>query len=96
MAGYTGVKNTLKDCWRKSGMTLTASFCSDLYDQENADSDTPLVIEGTPTGYNYIYPYHGKAADASATPVSLATSLGWSGDVWDLTGTELALKNISE
>ncbi len=94
--GFTGVKNTLKDCWRKSGMTLTANFCSDLYDQENADSTTPLVISGTPSGFDYIYPYHGKAAGSSATPVSLAASLGWDGSVWDLTGTELVLKTVSE
>lgn len=40
--------------------------------------------------YTYIYPYHGKAAETTAT--SLAQSLGWSTDVWDLSGSEPKLK----
>lgn len=92
IVGYTGTKNTLKNCWRKSTATLTAKYCSELYDQEDADATTPLVINVVPSMYTYIYPYHGKAAETTATASSLAQSLGWSTDVWDLSGSEPKLK----
>ncbi len=92
IAVYTGTKNTLKNCWRKSTATLTAKYCSELYDQEDADATTPLVINVVPSMYTYIYPYHGKAAETTATASSLAQSLGWSTDVWDLSGSEPKLK----
>lgn len=92
IVGYTGTKNTLKNCWRKSTATLTAKYCSELYDQEDADATTPLVINAVPSMYTYIYPYHGKAAETTATTSSLAQSLGWSTDVWDLSGSEPKLK----
>lgn len=92
IVGYTGTKNTLKNCWRKSTVTLTAKYCSELYDQEDADATTPLVINAVPSMYTYIYPYHGKAAETTATASSLALSLGWSNDVWDLSGSEPKLK----
>lgn len=92
IVGYTGTKNILKNCWRKSTATLTAKYCSEVYDQEDAEATTPLVINAVPSMYTYIYPYHGKAAEASATASSLAQSLGWSADVWDLSGSEPKLK----
>lgn len=92
IVGYTGTKNTLKNCWRKPTATLTAKYCSEVYDQEDADATTPLVINAVPPKYTYIYPYHGKAAEASATASSLAQSLGWSADVWDFSGSEPKLK----
>lgn len=92
IVGYTGTKNTLKNCWRKSTATLTAKYCSELYDQEDADSTTPLVINAVPSMYTYIYPYHGKAAETIALASSLAQSLGWSADIWDLSGSEPKLK----
>lgn len=92
IAGYTGTKNTLKNCWRKSTATLTAKYCSELYDQEDADATTPLVINAVPSMYTYIYPYHGKAAETTVTASSLAQSLGWSTGVWDLSGSEPKLK----
>ena len=92
IVGYTGTKNTLKNCWRKSTATLTAKYCSEVYDQEDADATTPLVINAVPSTYTYIYPYHGKAAEASATASSLAQSLGWSTDIWDFSGSEPKLK----
>lgn len=92
IVGYTGTKNTLKNCWRKSTATLTAKYCSELYDQEDADATTPLVINAVPSKYTYIYPYHGKAAEASATATSLAQSLGWNADIWDFSGSEPKLK----
>lgn len=92
IVGYTGTKNALKNCWRKPTATLTAKYCSEVYDQEDADATTPLVINAVPSKYTYIYPYHGKAAEASATATSLAQSLGWSADVWDLSGPEPKLK----
>lgn len=92
IVGYTGTKNTLKNCWRKSTATLTAKYCSELYDQEDADATTPLVINAVPSMYTYIYPYHGKSAETTASASSLAQSLGWSTDVWDLSGSEPKLK----
>lgn len=92
IVGYTGTKNTLKNCWRKPTATLTAKYCSEVYDQEDADATTPLVINAVSSKYTYIYPYHGKAAEASATASSLAQSLGWSADVWNLSGPEPKLK----
>lgn len=92
IVGYTGTKNTLKNCWRKSTATLTAKYCSELYDQEDADATTPLMINAVPSMYTYIYPYHGKAAETTAPASSLAQSLGWSTDVWDLSGSEPKLK----
>lgn len=92
IVGYTGTKNTLKNCWRKPTATLTAKYCSAVYDQEDADAATPLVINAVPSTYTYIYPYHGKAAEASASATSLAQSLGWSADVWNLSGPEPKLK----
>lgn len=92
IVGYTGTKNTLKNCWRKSTATLTAKYCSEVYDQEDADATTPLVVAPVPSTYTYIYPYHGKAAEASATASSLAQSLGWNADIWDFSGSEPKLK----
>ena len=92
IVGYTGTKNTLKSCWRKSTATLTAKYCSEVYDQEDADATTPLVINAVPPKYTNIYPYHGKAAEASATASSLAQSLGWNADIWDFSGSEPKLK----
>ena len=92
IVGYTGTKNTLKNCWRKPTATLTAKYCSEVYDQEDADATTPLVINAVPSKYTYIYPYHGKAAEASATATSLAQSLGWNASIWDLSGAEPKLK----
>ena len=92
IVGYTGTKNTLKNCWRKPTATLTAKYCSEVYDQEDADATTPLVINAVPPKYTNIYPYHGKAAEASATATSLAQSLGWNADIWDFSGSEPKLK----
>lgn len=93
IVGYTGTKNTLKNCWRKPTATLTAKYCSEVYDQEDADATTtPLVINAVPSMYTYIYPYHGKAAETTASASSLAQSLGWSTDVWALSGSEPKLK----
>ena len=93
VVGFTATKNVLKYCLRKSGMKLTAEFYSNIYDQENAGPSNPLVISEPSVSADYIvYPYHGKAAEASATASSLAQSLGWSTDVWDLSGSEPKLK----
>ena len=93
VVGFTATKNVLKDCVRKSGMKLTAEFYSNIYDQENAGPSAPLVISEPSTSADYIiYPYHGKAATASASATSLAQSLGWSADIWDFSGSEPKLK----
>ena len=90
--GFTSLTNTLEDCLRKSGFSLKANYCSGLYDQENAGPSSPLVITGTPEGYNYIYPYHGKAATAGTTASGAAQSLGWDASVWDFSKAVPSLK----
>ena len=93
VVGFTATKNVLKDCLRKSGMKLTAEFYSNIYDQENAGPSNPLVISEPSVSADYIvYPYHGKAAEASATASGLAQSLGWNADIWDFSGSEPKLK----
>ena len=93
VVGFTATKNVLKDCLRKIGMKLTANFYNNVYNQDNAGPSAPLVILEPSTSEDYIiYPYHGKAAEASATASSLAQSLGWSTDIWDLSGSEPKLK----
>ncbi len=91
VVGYTCIRNTLKDCRRKRGMTLTAAYCSELYDQENADSSVPLVTATPPDGYNYIYPYHGREAEADASASEVAKALNWDESVWDLSGATPSL-----
>ena len=98
IVGFTGTRNTLRNCYRNPTTTLTANYCSDVYDQQNADDSMPLSITNT-SGYTYIYPYHGMAAQPSSSPDAsypsaseTARSLGWSTDVWVLSGSEPYLK----
>lgn len=92
IVGFTGTKNTLKNCWRKPSATLAANYGSEVYDQEDADESNPLAINPVPAKYTYIYPYHGKAAAAGATASDVARTVGWDESVWNLSGTEPALK----
>lgn len=92
IVGFTSVKNILRNCWRKAGMTLTANYCSEVYDQDDTDGSTLLKVNPVPAEYTYIFPYHGKAAAAGATASDIARSLGWDSAVWDLTSSMPALK----
>lgn len=90
IVAYTYIRNTLQNCWRKPGMNYTPSYVQcDFVDQENVSPTAPLT---TGTAEKYCYPYHGKAAAASATVSALASSLGWDSSIWTLTGNEPVLK----
>ena len=89
VVGSTAIKNYLADCFRKPGMTFINCPANaekggyGLFDQENASPTTPMV-KGSGT---YNYAYNGKAAQAGVTISSVAKSLGWSEEIWDLSGS---------
>lgn len=90
--GFTAIRNTLADCFRKHDMTLTANYCSDLYNQENADDVSPLMTDAV-VGYTYNYPYHGSTDEPDITSSDLAQhKLDWDPEVWNFTGSEPTLK----
>ena len=86
--GSTALKNYLVDCFRKADLQLINCVGNvtaggyELFDQENANPETPMV-RGTGT---YNCAYNGKAASLGASITSLAQSLGWSADIWDFSG----------
>lgn len=79
----TAATLTSKNCIRKSSLTIntaaTSNIISDCEDEESVAGAANKA-------------YHGKAAAEDATLSSVATSLGWSADVWDLTGDVPTLK----
>ncbi len=92
VVGYTYIKNTLKNCYRKASINYTPTYTEAAIpatDQDVVDADHPLTTGIAPT---YCYPWHGTKAGASATVTSLATSLGWDGNIWNLSGNEPSLK----
>ena len=92
--GGTAVKNYLVDCIRKPDLTFidcpknTELGTYLMFDQENANPDTPMV-KGAGT---YAFAYHGKAAGAGKTLCQVAQDLGWSTEVWDFSGTTPKIK----
>lgn len=93
--GSTAQKNTLKNCWRKADLVYNdcagnVAKGTDYVptDQDDANADNPLVW-GTGT---YSCGYHGKAAGASETLSQVAQRIGWSAEVWDLSGDTPKLK----
>lgn len=85
IVGYTALMNYLTDCYRKADIVFTECPAALEYniphDQENSTPSNPLVETWNGT---YNFPYHGKAAPANATLSSVASSLGWDVNVWDL------------
>ena len=65
-----------------------------VYDQENSTKDKPLVYyDGAAEAPATCQaPYHGKAAAAGKTAAQVATDLGFSTTVWDLSGEVPVLK----
>lgn len=66
-------------------------------DQDNSSPALSLFTgtvadENCPYAYKYAYPYHGKAASSSATVSSIAKTLKWDENVWDLSGALPVLK----
>lgn len=87
----SNVYNTLTDNYRRPDMDFNdASDVSPLlFDSPNVSASAPLKDALKVT---YYYPYHGLAAPAGATISSVAKSLGWPEDVWDLSGAQPKLK----
>lgn len=94
IVGSSRNKQTLTDCVRRSDMNLNCKVTTDtetfnitLMDHNNADSTNRLPYSGpADTAYDYLYPYHGKAAAAGETVSDVAKRLGWDETIWDLSG----------
>ena len=79
--GVSNIKNTLTDNYRRPDMIYKdGSRDYVLCDMENTSPSSPLLFDAS---INF-YAYHGKAAAEGSTVSSVAKSLGWSEDVWDL------------
>lgn len=91
VAGYTYIKNTLKDCWRKGDMTFSSFEGNTLIDQSNVSASSPLAKQGSDANTN-CYAFHAKAAATGNTITNLAVLLGWDTAVWNLSGSEPSLK----
>ncbi len=88
--GVSNVVNTLTDNYRRADMEYV-EVCNGveftLCDHENTNATSPL-----PNPASNKFAYHGKAAAAGKTCSQVAADLGWSADVWDLTGDLPKLK----
>ncbi|MBE6250313.1 MAG: hypothetical protein E7111_01520 [Bacteroidales bacterium] len=100
IVGVSRNQQYLLDCYRRPDLSFTCTYTDlnysvPLSDQENTGPDERLPYSG-PSGksgsYNYIYPYHGKAAGSSETLSAVAKRLGWNESVWNLSGDTPALK----
>lgn len=71
------------------------AFRIEPYDQANSGDPIALTLVGnmSPVPYMYSYPYHGKVAPDGSTVSSVAKTLGWDENVWDLSGELPVLKN---
>lgn len=90
VTGSVTVNVNFSSCYRNPSMVYTDKYVPavDHEDVVNAKPAKPAV--GTVDGNQYAY--HGKAAAAGSTISSVATSLGWSSDVWDLSKDVPTLK----
>lgn len=76
-----------------NGKSYTYNGYNEPYDQANTNATTALYRKFTDaTKDKYYFPYFGKAASSSDTVSSLAKSLGWDQQVWDLSGEFPVLK----
>lgn len=85
--GMAGKYNTLTNNLRNPAMTFTDSTEA-VYDQENTD-ETHALNAGH---YTKHYAYHGKAASTGASLSQAASSMGWSADIWNFSGSVPQLK----
>lgn len=81
--------NTLTGNYRRPDMVLNDTDGKTLFDCADASPSAPLPYVDSKS---YYYPYHGIAAPAGSTISSVAKSIGWPEDVWDLSGDEPKLK----
>lgn len=103
--GYASVDGNYIDCVRRADMefvqnveinatdsSFPVNYIS-LVDQENSDKDHPLTV-GIDCDHSskHISPYHGKAAAKDETASQVAKRLGWSEEIWNLSGDIPALK----
>ncbi|MCQ2135373.1 MAG: hypothetical protein MJY67_00505, partial [Bacteroidales bacterium] len=94
VVAFTVYKNTLKNNWRKPGMTFNVyaaaySQYNTVFDQDDCGPSNPYVKKGEET---YYMPYHGKAAAAGETLTDVAKRIGWDSTIWDFSGSEPKLK----
>ena len=90
--GVSNTKNTLTNNWRRADMEFRDIYDEPLFDCADSDPSNPLIYSGT--HQSNFHPYHGKAAPEDATISSVAKTLGWPEDIWDLSGDVPALKTI--
>lgn len=84
------MKANFKSCYRRADMVLEDVVMT-LTDHDDVVDGLPVYPSYT-TSDNNQRAYHGKAAAADATISSVATTLGWSTDVWDLSKDVPTLK----
>lgn len=94
ICAFTVFKNTLKNCWRRPGLMLDVygspfESCNTTFDQEDCGPDNPYVKAGEET---YYMPYHGKVANSGESLSAVARRIGWSEEIWDLSGSEPRLR----
>lgn len=85
----SNIVNTLTDNYRRPDMVLNDTDGKALFDCADASPSAPLPYVDSKS---YYYPYHGIAAPAGSTISSVAKSIGWPEDVWDLSGDAPKLK----
>ena len=85
----SNVYNTLTNNYRRPDMTFSDGSDFGLFDSPNVSASAPLKDAEKVT---YYYPYHGIAAPAGSTISSVAKTLGWPTDIWDLSGDAPKLK----
>lgn len=84
IVGYNSVYNTVTDCFRRADINFSSYNTLEVpVDQPNANEANPQSV-GVQDAYSY--PYHGKAAAAGTSASSVAKSLGWDENIWDLSG----------
>lgn len=92
VVGNIQVNGNFRNCYRKYDMDFT-DVAMKLVDHENVENGRPPLptYEGTTADKNQ-YAYHGKAAGEGETISEVASRLGWSEDIWDLSGDVPVLK----
>ena len=95
---------TGQNCWRGANVTLSdyegvyegdITYANPLVDHDDFIESLPPYIAGIPSTATNAFaqrPYHGKAAGAEETLSQVASRIGWSEDIWDLSGDVPALK----
>lgn len=87
--GVSNVYNTLTNNYRRPDMNFSDGSAFALFDSPNVSASAPLKDAEK---VQYYYPYHGLAAPAGSTISSVAKTLGWPTDIWDLSGDAPKLK----